>query len=93
MRLCCWSPISWKGVVDQYVGRLHRLHAGKLEVRIFDYVDQKVPRLSRMFAKRLKRYASLGYAAGDLPNEFELCADPDIEVDLVEVPDEVDESY
>jgi len=86
-------PISWKGVVDQYAGRLHRIHAGKLEVRIFDYVDQKVPRLSRMFAKRLKRYGSLRYAVGDLPDEFELCADPDIEADLAEVPDEVGESY
>lgn len=78
-------PVSWKGVVDQYVGRLHRVHAGKLEVRVFDYVEQQVPRLSRMFDKRLKRYRSLGYALGELPDEFDLCSDPDIESDLAEI--------
>jgi superfamily II DNA or RNA helicase len=85
-------PVSWKGVVDQYVGRLHRIHAGKLEVRVFDYVDQQVPRLCRMFDKRLKRYRSIGYTLGELPDEFELCADPDIEADLADIPLEFDEN-
>ena len=85
-------PVSWKGVVNQYVGRLHRIHAGKIEVRIFDYVDQRVPRLARMFDKRLKRYRSLGYVLGELPNEFELCADPDIEAELADMLPDFGES-
>ena len=84
-------PVSWKGVVDQYVGRLHRLHLGKLEVRVFDYVDRQVPRLSRMFDKRLKTYRSLGYSVGEVSEEFELCADPDVDADIETVPLEFDE--
>jgi superfamily II DNA or RNA helicase len=84
-------PVSWKGVVAQYVGRLHRRHSGKREVRIFDYVDREVPRLSRMFDRRLKSYRSLGYSVGDLSDEFELCADPDVEVDVATTPFECDE--
>ena len=36
-------PISWKGTLAQYVGRLHRQHDGKTEVLVFDYVDEQVP--------------------------------------------------
>jgi len=57
-------PVSWKGTLIQYAGRLHRLHSAKREVRIYDYVDVQVPVLSRMFAKRLRGYRSLGYAQG-----------------------------
>jgi superfamily II DNA or RNA helicase len=55
-------PISWKGTLVQYAGRLHRLHPGKTEVRIFDYVDQQVPVLLRMFEKRRRTYRSIGYS-------------------------------
>jgi superfamily II DNA or RNA helicase len=48
-------PISWKGTLAQYVGRLHRQHAGKTEVLVVDYVDDLVPILARMAAKRLLR--------------------------------------
>ena len=58
-------PISWKGTLAQYTGRLHRLHSGKTEVRIFDYVDPGVPMLARMFEKRLRAYRALGYARSD----------------------------
>ena len=54
-------PISWKGTLAQYAGRLHRNYEGKQEVRIYDYVDIKVPALERMYHKRLKGYAELGY--------------------------------
>ena len=54
-------PISWKGTLAQYAGRLHRNYKGKLEVRIYDYVDIHVPTLERMYHKRLKGYAELGY--------------------------------
>ena len=54
-------PVSWRGTLLQYAGRLHRNHASKSEVRIFDYVDHQVPMLARMFEKRLKGYRSMGY--------------------------------
>ena len=54
-------PISWKGTLAQYAGRLHRNYEGKHEVRIYDYVDIHVPMLERMYHKRLKGYAELGY--------------------------------
>jgi superfamily II DNA or RNA helicase len=59
-------PISWKGTLVQYTGRLHRLHPGKAEVRIYDYVDREVPLLRRMFEKRLRTYHAIGYALGEL---------------------------
>ena len=54
-------PISWKGTLAQYVGRLHRQHAGKTEVLVVDYVDDFVPILARMAAKRRSGYRALGY--------------------------------
>jgi superfamily II DNA or RNA helicase len=54
-------PISWKGTLAQYVGRLHRQHAGKTEVVVVDYVDEVVPMLARMAAKRRAGYRALGY--------------------------------
>ena len=56
-------PISWRGTLQQYVGRLHRAHAGKQEVRVYDYVDRNVPMLARMFVKRQKGYHAMGYVA------------------------------
>ncbi|MBA3323914.1 MAG: DEAD/DEAH box helicase family protein [Rhodobacteraceae bacterium] len=55
-------PISWKGTLAQYVGRLHRQHAAKTEVVVVDYVDEMVPVLARMAAKRRAGYRALGYA-------------------------------
>lgn len=54
-------PVSWKGTLAQYVGRLHRNYKGKREVRVYDYVDIHIPMLERMSHKRLKGYAELGY--------------------------------
>lgn len=54
-------PVSWKGTLTQYAGRLHRLYAGKSEVRIYDYVDRNVPVLARMFQRRLRGYGAMGY--------------------------------
>jgi superfamily II DNA or RNA helicase/very-short-patch-repair endonuclease len=54
-------PVSWRGIIAQYAGRLHRLHDGKREVRIHDYADLDVPMLSRMFDKRCAGYEPLGY--------------------------------
>ena len=58
-------PVSWKGTLVQYAGRLHRLHPGKHEVRIVDYVDSKVPMLARMFEKRRVGYRAMGYREHD----------------------------
>src|SRR6185312_9689275 len=58
-------PISWRGTLQQYAGRLHREHADKHEVRIYDYVDGKVPTLQRMFNNRLRGYRAMGYAIAD----------------------------
>lgn len=54
-------PISWSGTLKQYAGRLHRAHAGKREVTIYDYVDLQVPVLSAMYKKRIKGYKEMGY--------------------------------
>ena len=54
-------PVSWKGTLAQYAGRLHRNYEGKQEVLIYDYVDIRVPMLERMYHKRLSGYAAIGY--------------------------------
>jgi superfamily II DNA or RNA helicase len=55
-------PISWKGTLQQYAGRLHRIHDQKKTVMIYDYIDSNVPVLMRMYQKRLKGYRAMGYA-------------------------------
>jgi superfamily II DNA or RNA helicase/very-short-patch-repair endonuclease len=54
-------PVSWRGTIAQYAGRLHRLHDGKREVRIYDYADLNVPMLARMFDRRCRGYEAIGY--------------------------------
>jgi superfamily II DNA or RNA helicase len=61
-------PVSWKGTLVQYAGRLHRQHRSKTHVRIFDYVDRQVPMLARMFDKRIKGYRSMGYDTASWPD-------------------------
>ena len=63
-------PISWKGTLQQYVGRLHRLHDAKRVVRVYDYVDSNVPMLARMYARRLKSYSAIGYRIGNMAHGF-----------------------
>ena len=58
-------PVSWRGTVVQYTGRLHRLHPGKTEARIYDYVDRRVPVLARMYERRLTGYRTIGYERSD----------------------------
>ena len=45
-------PVSWKGTLIQYIGRLHRTYDWKHEVQVFDYLDTKIPNLKKMFEKR-----------------------------------------
>ena len=54
-------PISWKGLVAQYAGRLHRENEGKADVRIYDYIDIHEPVCESMYRKRLKGYSVIGY--------------------------------
>jgi superfamily II DNA or RNA helicase len=54
-------PISWRGTLIQYAGRLHRIHNSKKDVVIYDYADLDVPVLARMYDRRLKGYRSIGY--------------------------------
>ena len=75
-------PVSWRGTLLQYAGRLHRSHPSKREVRIFDYVDRSVPMLLRMFERRLRGYRAIGYARSEAPIGFVTPADePVVEYD------------
>jgi len=65
-------PISWKGTITQYAGRLHRSHHNKKEVQIYDYVDQNIPMLNRMYNKRKAGYKLIGYNVKDANYENDL---------------------
>ncbi|MFV1968348.1 MAG: DEAD/DEAH box helicase family protein, partial [Pirellulaceae bacterium] len=76
-------PVSWRGTVAQYVGRLHRLNHSKQEVRVVDYADLNVPMLARMFDRRCHGYEAVGYsihvpgsAVPGWPAEVPLPVDP-----------------
>lgn len=64
-------PIAWKGTLAQYAGRLHRNYDGKQEVSVYDYADIFMPMLERMYHKRVKGYAELGYIVKSSDNETE----------------------
>lgn len=57
-------PISWRGSLQQYAGRLHREHAGKTDIQIVDFVDTGHPALVRMWQKRQQGYRAMGYRLG-----------------------------
>jgi superfamily II DNA or RNA helicase len=59
-------PVSWKGTLQQYAGRLHREHAGKTDVRIIDFVDTGHAALLRMWEKRQRGYRAMGYRIADV---------------------------
>ena len=54
-------PVSWKGTLQQYAGRLHREHASKSDARVIDFVDAGHPALLRMWDKRQRGYRAMGY--------------------------------
>jgi len=71
-------PVSWKGTLQQYAGRLHREHASKINVRIIDFVDTGYPALLRMWDKRQRGYRAMGYrvkAQRELGEISEVCSD------------------
>ena len=63
-------PISWKGTLQQYAGRLHREHADKQDVRIYDYAETDQPQLARMWEKRQRGYRAMGYRIMPLETVF-----------------------
>jgi superfamily II DNA or RNA helicase len=76
-------PVSWRGTIAQYVGRLHRLNHRKREVRVYDYADLNVPMLARMFDRRCRGYEAVGYtvllpgsAVPGWPTDVPLPVDP-----------------
>ena len=70
-------PISWKGTLQQYAGRLHREHASKTDVRIYDYVDYGQLALERMWSRRQRGYRAMGYVIkDDLRKQMRLKAIP-----------------
>ena len=76
-------PVSWRGTIAQYVGRLHRLHDHKKEVQVYDYADLNVPMLEQMFNRRCRAYEAVGYkiflpasATPGWPSEVPLPVDP-----------------
>jgi very-short-patch-repair endonuclease len=76
-------PVSWRGTIAQYAGRLHRLSDGKREVQIYDYADLDAPMLARMFDRRCRGYEAIGYtvllpasALPGWPADVVLPADP-----------------
>ena len=70
-------PISWKGLLEQYAGRLHRENDGKKDVRIYDYIDIHEPVCDNMYHNRLRAYAAIGYQTVQLgqPTLFEEICD------------------
>lgn len=58
-------PISWKGILQQYAGRLHRAHTDKTDVRVIDFVDVGNAALLRMWDKRQAGYKAMGYRLAD----------------------------
>ena len=75
------TPVAWKGLVEQYAGRLNRDYEGKTEVIIYDYVDAHIPVFERMYQKRLKAYKRIGYKlfSGDVEKKQEADAIYDID--------------
>jgi superfamily II DNA or RNA helicase len=72
-------PVSWKGTLQQYAGRLHREHASKADVRIIDFVDTGHPALLRMWEKRQRGYRAMGYRVGLDPSDGQASME-DVEV-------------
>lgn len=58
-------PISWRGILQQYTGRLHRAHTAKTDVQVIDFVDEGNVALMRMWEKRKMGYRTMGYRMTD----------------------------
>ena len=65
-------PISWEGTLQQYAGRLHREHASKTNILIYDYVELEHPQLARMWEKRQRGYRAMGYRIESSQDQYTL---------------------
>jgi superfamily II DNA or RNA helicase len=74
-------PVSFKGRLVQYTGRLMRTNQGKTTVRVYDYADTRVPVLRAMHKRRLKTYQTLGFTHEQAPAEAS--ASPGLEGEAV----------
>jgi superfamily II DNA or RNA helicase len=54
-------PVSFKGRLVQYTGRLMRAHEHKTDVRVYDYADVPLPVLRAMHMRRLATYKTPGF--------------------------------
>ncbi len=54
-------PLSFKGRLVQYAGRLHRPCEGKRDVLIYDYIEPSNTLTMSMHRKRLTAYRQMGY--------------------------------
>ncbi|MEI6217595.1 MAG: hypothetical protein WCP86_01715, partial [bacterium] len=78
------SPISFKGRLVQYAGRLHRASEGKVDVRIHDYVDVSSPVMLKMYRKRRNAYEKMGYSVEEItPKKANV---QDVFTDRISVP-------
>ena len=61
-------PVSYKGKLTQYIGRILRNHPLKSSVMVYDYLDSQVPVLKKMYDRRMKTYKAMGFVkeSGDL---------------------------
>ena len=77
-------PISWKGTLQQYVGRLHREHDGKTDILVIDFIDRFPSSLLRMWKKRQAGYKAMGYRIVAMSTKPELSAEsnPNLQLDL-----------
>jgi superfamily II DNA or RNA helicase len=57
-------PVSFKGRLVQYTGRLMRAQEHKTDVRVYDYADVRLPVLRAMHMRRLATYKTLGFTRG-----------------------------
>ena len=55
------GPVSFKGRLVQYAGRILRAHPGKQTAEVHDYHDVEVPVLAAALTKRAPGYISLGF--------------------------------
>ena len=54
-------PISFKGRLIQYIGRIHRPFKNKKDVNVYDYFDSNNGLTIKMFKRRIPTYKDLNY--------------------------------
>lgn len=74
-------PVAWKGLVEQFAGRLNRDYEGKTEVLIYDYIDSHIPVFDNMYLKRLRAYKQIGYKIYSENNTKDIIANSIYDVD------------